>query len=105
MRATSAHHWGLERLTIEVLCLLAAPDSPVRSDFAALTSDCALFTFAINCWRITPLQHWLTRHVRCKPDSPVNFSGATPGNTRERTVDGVLGLGTRQCPVCIFFKK
>jgi hypothetical protein len=26
---------GLERLTIEVLCLVAAPDSPVCSDFAA----------------------------------------------------------------------
>jgi hypothetical protein len=25
--------WGLEQLTIEVLCLLTAPDSPVRSDF------------------------------------------------------------------------
>jgi hypothetical protein len=44
--AMSAHRWGLERLTVEVLCLLAAPDSPVahrtcpvHSDFAALTSD------------------------------------------------------------------
>jgi hypothetical protein len=49
VRATSADRWGLERLTIEVLCPLAAPDSPVRSDFAALTSNfyivhCSLFT-------------------------------------------------------------
>jgi hypothetical protein len=36
--ATSADRLGLERLTIEVLCPLAAPDSPVRSDFAVLTS-------------------------------------------------------------------
>jgi hypothetical protein len=33
VRATSAGHWGLELLTVEVLCPLAAPDSPVRSDF------------------------------------------------------------------------
>jgi hypothetical protein len=33
MRATSADRWDLERLTIEVLCPLAAPDSPVCSDF------------------------------------------------------------------------
>jgi hypothetical protein len=35
VRATSSARWGLERLTVEVLCLLVAPDSPVRSDFAA----------------------------------------------------------------------
>jgi hypothetical protein len=41
VRATSAHRWGSERLTFEVFCPLAAPDSPVahrtcpvRSDFA-----------------------------------------------------------------------
>jgi hypothetical protein len=39
MPATLADRWGLGRLTIEVLCPLVAPDSPVRSDFAALTSD------------------------------------------------------------------
>jgi hypothetical protein len=38
VRATSADRWGLERLTVEVLYPFAAPDSPVRSDFAALTS-------------------------------------------------------------------
>jgi hypothetical protein len=37
--ATSADRWGLERLTVEVTCPLAAPDSPVYSDFVALTSD------------------------------------------------------------------
>jgi hypothetical protein len=26
--------WGLELLTVEVFCSLAAPDSPMRSDFA-----------------------------------------------------------------------
>jgi hypothetical protein len=37
--ATSTDRWGLEWLTIEVLCPLVAPDSLVPSDFAALTSD------------------------------------------------------------------
>jgi hypothetical protein len=36
-------------LTIEVLCPLAAPDSPVRSDFAALTSDfCSVHLFTVH---------------------------------------------------------
>jgi hypothetical protein len=59
--ATSAAHWGLERLTVEVLCLLAAPDSPVvRSDFSVLPSDCVLFTFAVDrCAHlvVAPLAH------------------------------------------------
>jgi hypothetical protein len=40
MRATSAARWGLEQLTIEVLCLLATPDSPVahRTCLVRLTS-------------------------------------------------------------------
>jgi hypothetical protein len=29
VRAMSADHWGLDRLTVEVLCPLAAPDSPM----------------------------------------------------------------------------
>ena len=61
VRATSAALWGLERLTVEVLCLVAAPDSPVahwtcpvRPDTVALTSDCTLFTFVVNrCAQVT----------------------------------------------------
>ena len=52
--ATSADRWGLERLTVEVFCPLAAPDSPVahrtcpvRSDFAALTSDFCTVRFLL----------------------------------------------------------
>jgi hypothetical protein len=56
VRATSATRWGLERLTVEVLCLLPAPDSPVahrtcpvRSDFAALTFDfCAVHFYCLR---------------------------------------------------------
>jgi hypothetical protein len=58
--ATSADHWSLERLTIEVICPLAAPDSPVahrtcsmRSDFAALTSNFCIVRF--YCSRSRPL--------------------------------------------------
>jgi hypothetical protein len=39
VRATSARRWGLERLTIEVLCPVAAPVSPVPHRTCALTSD------------------------------------------------------------------
>jgi hypothetical protein len=66
MCATSAARWGFERLTVEVLCL-AAPDSSVPhrtclvlSDFSALTSDYALFTFAVDrCVHLTvaPMAH------------------------------------------------
>jgi hypothetical protein len=52
--ATSAACWGLERLTVEVLCLLATPDSPVRPNIVAMTSDRALFTFAVDrCMQVT----------------------------------------------------
>jgi hypothetical protein len=59
---------GLERLTVEVLCLLAAPDSPVCSDIAYLTSDlyanhCSLFT-VVDHWAlltIAPLAHRIVR--------------------------------------------
>jgi hypothetical protein len=39
VRAMSTDRWGLERLTVEVLCPLAAPNSLVCSVFAVLTSD------------------------------------------------------------------
>jgi hypothetical protein len=62
MPATSAYRWGLELLTVEFFCPLAAPDSPVahqtclvRSDFAALTSDFCTVRFYCSCSR--PLVH------------------------------------------------
>jgi hypothetical protein len=39
VRATPVDRWVLELLTIEFLCPLATPDSPVTSDFEVLTSD------------------------------------------------------------------
>jgi hypothetical protein len=50
VRATSAARWGLEQLTVEVLCLLTAP-----SDFAALTSH--FCTMRFYCSRSRPLAH------------------------------------------------
>jgi hypothetical protein len=74
-----ADRWGSERLIVEVLCPLVAPDSPVRSDFAVLTSHlCTVHCSSVSTidrWAkltIAPLAH---RTVRCTPDSPVNFSG------------------------------
>jgi hypothetical protein len=103
VHATSAACWGLGRLTIEVLCPLAAPDSPVahRIVRCVLTSQLWLLTSAlctVHCsqqstvGRNWPLIRWLTGHVRCTPDCPVNYSGATPRETRERPVREVLGL-------------
>jgi hypothetical protein len=39
-----------------------------------------------------PLLRWLTGHVRCTLDSPVNYSGVRPEKTREWPVRLVLGL-------------
>jgi hypothetical protein len=90
--ATSARRWGLERLTIEILCLVVAPDSPVRSFFVAwhLTSTlCAFTVYAVDRW---------APDYRCSvgsPDSLVNYCGARPRKTREWPVGMVLGLRHR----------
>jgi hypothetical protein len=107
VRAMSAAHWGLERLTVESLCPIAAPDSsvahwtcPVRSDFAAWHLTTVLCTVDLTSQSTVALSclllRWLTGHVRCTPNSPVNYSGASLGKKpRERPVWGVLGLGHR----------
>jgi hypothetical protein len=78
--------WGLERSTVGTPCPVAAPDSPVRSDFAS--------------WHLICTVHFCSRPLsagyRCpigSPDSPVNYSGATLGKTRQWHVRLVLGLG------------
>jgi hypothetical protein len=102
VHAISAHRWGLEWLTIGVLCPVVAPDSPVpyrtcpvRSDFTAwhLTLHCTLLLSTVDA-RL-PLLRWLTGHVRCTPYSPVNYRGTRPGKTREWLVRVELGLGHR----------
>jgi hypothetical protein len=67
--AMSVDRWGLERLTVEVLCLLAAPDSPMRSDFATLTSEFCTVRFHCSHSRS------LSAGERCSVGSP-NMSGA-----------------------------
>jgi hypothetical protein len=61
MRATLATRWGLERLTVEVLCPLVTLNSPVCSDFAALTSDLC----TIHCSSHIAVDRWL--HLAVAP--------------------------------------
>jgi hypothetical protein len=62
---------------------------------------CVLFTVHSNrpLGVVWPLLHWLTGHVWCTPDSPMNYSGVTLEKSRERLVRGCFGLGTGRCPV------
>jgi hypothetical protein len=106
VHATSADRWGLEWLTVEVLCPLAAPNSSVAHrtvrcvlDFAVLTSDfcsvhCSLVS-VVDRWAqltVAPLPH---RTVRCTLDSPVNYNGVTLRKSRERLVHEVPRPGHR----------
>jgi hypothetical protein len=93
VHATSATRWGFERLIVGVLCPVAAPDSPVahqtcpvRSDFLSNFGPHTVHLFAVDRWRRLSLLHWLTGHVRCTPDCPVNYSGARLWKTQERPV-------------------
>jgi hypothetical protein len=59
----------------------------VRPDIAALTSDHALFTFAVDCCSIvSPDTVW------CTPDSPVNYSGASLRKPERGQFVGALTL-------------
>jgi hypothetical protein len=57
----------------------ATPDSPVTSDFCALTSVTALFRTVAFCSRPLarkePLLRWLTGQSGGTPESPLNYSG------------------------------
>jgi hypothetical protein len=79
-------------------------DSPVahRTSHCSLSGACHVSTplgfGAVDRWN--PLSCSATGQSGATPDSPMNYSEMTPGKTRERLVDEVLGLGTGQCPVC-----
>jgi hypothetical protein len=99
--ATSANRWGLEFLNVEVLCPLAASDSPVahRTVWCILTLQfwllhCSLFlrqhSRPLAKLTIAPLAH---RAVRCTPDSQVNYSGVPLRKTQERPVREVRRPG------------
>jgi hypothetical protein len=45
VHARSADHWGLELLTVEVVCPFGAPDSPIRP----VVVDCLLTSNATDC--------------------------------------------------------
>jgi hypothetical protein len=69
-----------------------APDNPVHSDFAALTS--ALCAFTVH--RSRPL-HAVDRcsagssdTVQCTPDNPVNYIGAPPRKPKSGQFVGAL---------------
>jgi hypothetical protein len=71
----------------------------VRSDFSALTSarHCSSVQSTVDAQRvIASLAH---RTVRCTSDSPVNYSGARPLNSREWLVRCARAWGTGHCPV------
>jgi hypothetical protein len=78
------HHFG------------GTPDSPVRSDFAVLTS--ALFTVPSSAQSIVgcswPLLRWLTGQSGGTPDSLVIFSGVTLRKPESGQFTKCLGLGT-----------
>jgi hypothetical protein len=84
MCATSARPLGfgaVDRWSALLFCCTgqfgATPDSPVTSDFCALTSVVALFICAVDRWRTG------RRCSAGSPDSPVNYSGACPEETWE----------------------
>jgi hypothetical protein len=58
------NHWDLEQLTAGDVCLLAALDSPVPSEFCALTSDmhCSSRQATVGAQRaVAPLAHRTVR--------------------------------------------
>jgi hypothetical protein len=112
VRATSANHWGLELLTIEVLCPDAASDSPVAHrtvwcvltlQFWLLTSDfCTVHcssVSAVDRWWSWPLLRWLTGQSGGTPNSPVNFSGVALRRPESGQYARAIAKGTGQCLV------
>jgi hypothetical protein len=57
-------------------------------------AHCSLFT-----WHRSRPFSAFSRCVVDSPDNPVNYSGATPRESRERPVRECLGLGIGKCPV------
>jgi hypothetical protein len=84
VRATSAHRWGLEQLTVEVLCPLAAPDNPVAHRTCPMRSDFAAPTFDLH-----------TIHFYCTPQSTVGavhrcFTGSLDMSGTQWTVRWII---------------
>jgi hypothetical protein len=96
MRATSARPLGFDRWSLRPVATSDSPvphqTCPVTSDFVALTTvaHCSLLQSTIDAQWL--LLRWLTGHVRRTPDSPVNYSGARPEETRKWLVRVCMGL-------------
>jgi hypothetical protein len=110
VHATSAHplgFWAVDRWSCLSSCCTgqhgATPDSPVPSDFCALTSAVTLQRTVALCrvdrWRRELLLRWLTGQSGGTPDSPVNYSGGCPGILECGWFGVVRAWCTRHCLV------
>jgi hypothetical protein len=81
----------------------ATSDSPVPSDFCALTSATTLSTTVALHSRLLacrePLLRWLTGRSGGTPDSPVNYSGARLWITESSLFGSVRAWCTGHCPM------
>jgi hypothetical protein len=105
--------WGLERFDRWTCCTghVRWPLSSLLWLLPRIVHHCSLLQSTVNAqW---PLLRWLTGHVRCTPDSLVNYGGARPTETREwpvrlcaslvhRTLSSTL-LQICLCPQLNFF--
>jgi hypothetical protein len=85
--------WPLELLHRIVRCHTGHVRWPLASLLWLLTRTvhhCSLLQSTVDVQWL--LLHWLTRHIRCTPDSLVNYSGARLEETREWHVRLVAGL-------------
>jgi hypothetical protein len=103
VRATSAHplvFGAVDRWSVLSSCCTgqsgATPDSPMTSDFCALTPVVALFISnisAVDRWRAG------SRCSAGSSDSPVNYSGARLWISESGLFEGRLAWRTGQCSV------
>jgi hypothetical protein len=96
VRATSARplgfgaSWPLEPLSCSCTGRVRWPLTSLLWLLPHTVHHCSLLQSIINAqW---PLLHWFTGHVRCTPNSPVNYSGVRPENSREWPVRLRAGL-------------
>jgi hypothetical protein len=78
---------------------VATPDSPVPSDFAALTSVAALFTHQLLLQSTVAqiaVARWLTGQSDGTSDSPVNYSGARLRKPESGCLDSIRSWCTGQ---------
>jgi hypothetical protein len=103
VRATSADRWGLERLTIEVLCPLVAQDRPVAHRTVRCILTSALFTVASSTQSIVGRNWSLLRWLTGQFGAQQTVWWIIADWLREKPESGqfvrCLSVGTGQCPV------